>query len=250
MPKGDKVYEIIHNGISIDGICYTASHVEASVIHVANKCYDSEGIALFDKFAKSVSSTGFSPVSFMQMRILDWQVGEGFAEAYLSSHFSCRFPWSSNRDLKNPKSSLSGADMVGYCNGEFAFGEVKTSSESKYPPQVTSKKDGLNSQLNTLCSDPQLRLTLVHYLFHREMDKTEYIDAFKCYMNDMSSFYIFGVLVRDVLPKIRDWEYLKKYLKPHKPEKVSLVALYLPPDHGISKLHSSVVERRKTHANL
>jgi len=170
-------------------------------------------------------------------------VGEGFAEAYLTDHFECDFPWSNNRDLKNPNSSLTGADLVGFHQGQFAFGEVKTSTEQEYPPQVTSKKDGLNAQLKKLCHNHDGRWRLVQYLFHRMTNKVKHQEACTAYLKDNNNFYVFGVLVRDVEPKIKDWDYLKKYLNVHKQNRVSLVALYLPKNGGIKKLHAHVLSK-------
>ena len=134
--------------------------------------------------------------------------------------------------------------MVGFHQGQFAFGEVKTSTEQKYPPQVTSKKgDGLNAQLKKLCNDYDGRWVLIQYLFHRMKDKIEYQEACITYLKDNKNFYVFGVLVRDVEPKIDDWNYLKKYLKVHGENKVSLIALYLPKTNGIQKLHTYVLSK-------
>jgi hypothetical protein len=66
--------------------------------------------------------------------VKDWQVGESLAEAYLVDHKDCEFPWPTGRDLRNPKASPAGADLVGFQkhgkSQRFAFGEVKTSAES------------------------------------------------------------------------------------------------------------------------
>src|SRR5690606_37858342 len=62
----------------------------------------------------------------------DWRVGEARAEAYLTEHRGCCFPWPDGRDERKRGSSLPGADLVGLvgdAQGDcLAFGEVKTSS--------------------------------------------------------------------------------------------------------------------------
>lgn len=67
-----------------------------------------------------------------------WRVGEAIAEVYLTAHRECLFPWPDGRDMRKSGSSLPGADLVGLraigASHTFAFGEVKTSSEKKYPP--------------------------------------------------------------------------------------------------------------------
>ncbi len=244
LPAGKAIYQEIHNGMCIQGIAYSEDDLSQSAQIVADICFDTRGQEVFENYILSLSDTGFSPINTIPPNIEDWKVGEGFAEAYLTTHFSCNFPWSNNRDLKNPNSSQSGADMVGFHQGQFAFGEVKTSTEQKYPPQVTSKKgDGLSTQLKKLCHDHDRRWVLAHYLFHRVNSTTEYQEACIAYLKDNKNFYVFGVLVRDVEPKMNDWNYLKKHLVVHEQNRVSLVALYLPKNDGIQKLHARVLSK-------
>lgn len=242
LPAGTEEYQETHNGIAIQGFSYTENNIQQSAETIADICFDVSGQNNFNDYIASLNETGFNNSNLALSSIKDWQVGEGFAEAYLGCHFSCCFPWSNNRDLKNPNSSLTGADLVGYCNGQFAFGEVKTSKEQKSPPQVTSKKgDGLNAQLNKLCADADARWVLVQYLFHRQTDDAEYQSAFTSYLQNNKNFYIFGVLIRNTSPVSNDWNYLKKHLKPHAQNSVFLVGLYLPVDDGIQKLHQGVL---------
>ncbi len=245
LPTGTAEYEEIHNGVAITGVSYNENEIEQSSQIVADICFDHSGKKNFVSYIASLTDTGFSPAKLVVPNIKDWQIGEGFAEAYITAHFSCVFPWSNNRDLKNPNSSLTGADMVGYHNGQFSFGEVKTSAEQKSPPQVTSKKDdGLNTQLNKLCSDHELRWVLVQYLYHRQKDNIEYKKACEAYLQSKTNFYTFGVLVRSTTPMLDDWKYLKKHLQPHVENKVFLVALYLPVNDGIKKLHMCVLSKK------
>ena len=242
LPTGKTEYNEKHKDIAISGISCAQSDIEQSAKKIADVCFDISGQNDFDAYISVLNETGFKSSQLALSVIKDWQVGEGFAEAYLCSHYGCYFPWSNNRDLKNPNSSLTGADLVGYRQGKFAFGEVKTSKEQKSPPQVTSKKgDGLNTQLNKLCTDANVRCTLVQYLYHRQKDEIEYRNACISYLQNNSNFYVFGVLVRDTEPKSDDWNYLIKHLKPHAEDSVFLVGLYLPVDDGIQTLHQSVL---------
>ena len=244
LPKGNISYEEIHNGMNIRGISYTEDEIDKSARIVADICFDTRGRKDFKNYVSSLDDTGFSSFNFVLPKVKDWKVGEGFAEAYLTAHFSCYFPWHNNQDMKNPNSSLTGADIVGFYQGQFAFGEVKTSAEQKYPPQVTSKKnDGLCTQLKKLCQDNEAQWCLVQYLYYRIKDAEEYKEAMTAYLKDNKNFYVFGVLVRDVEPQINDWNYLKKNLKVHKQNKVFLIALYLPQNNGIKKLHTLVLSK-------
>jgi len=247
LPVGTKEYKEIHNGFSIAGFSYTKNEIKQSAKTIADVCFDTSGTKDLNDYIASLNETGFNEGGLSSSIIKDWQVGEGFAEAYITEHFSCTFPWSNSRDLKNPNSSLTGADMVGFHQGKFAFGEVKTSKEQASPPQVTSKKtDGLNTQLNKLCADHDLRRVLVEYLFHRQQNSTEYKTACKSYLQNNNNFHIFGVLVRNTNPTLDDWNYLKTHLTPHAPDSVFLVGLYLPVDDGIQQLHQSVLSHGGT----
>lgn len=240
MPCGREVYRDNKN-LSLLGILYRDDELPQLTPAIVEKCFDTQGQIEFQDYVNSIDETGFNQITSVTIDIKAWQMGEGFAESYLINCWSCKFPWSNNRDLKNPKSSLTGADLVGFYEGKFAFGEVKTSSENKYPPQVTSKKsDGLNTQLNKLCEDRNLQLTLMQYLFCRlGKDKSDYKRAMESYLSNNDNFNIFGILIRDVDPKIEDWEYLQKHLKPHSSSNIFLIALYLP-HNDIKELHQLV----------
>ncbi|KAF3983513.1 MAG: hypothetical protein HFP81_06800 [Methylococcales symbiont of Hymedesmia sp. n. MRB-2018] len=228
LPKGTTNYQEMHNGVSIIGISYSDNQVKQYSELVKNACFDSDGQDELNAYISSIGETGFTSTQSILTNIKEWQLGEALAEVHLEQCFSCHFPWSNRRDLKNPKSSLSGADLVGYHNSEFAFGEVKTSAEQKSPPQVTSKRyDGLSAQLNKLCIDTDLRQTIIQYLFFRQKETVKYQEALRTYLKNQHNFYIFGVLVRNTLPNVNDWSYLKNNFTAHKKNKSYLVALYL-----------------------
>lgn len=239
MPYGQEIYSDKQNLLLL-GIAFNNNELQQCVTEVKKRCFDAQGQDDFNDFVSSISDTGFNSVTMNNLQITSWQTGEGLAESYLINHFSCSFPWTSNRDFKNLKSSLTGADLVGFYDNKFAFGEVKTSSENRHPPQVTSKAQyGLNTQLNKLCSDKNLQSTLIQYLFHRLKGDQRYENALKKYLQNNNDFNIFGVLVRDTEPNIADWNYLQNNLKSHNIGSIFLIALYLPED-GINQLHKLV----------
>ncbi len=93
--------------------------------------------------------------------IENWRVGEAIAEAYLTEHRNCQFPWPDGRDERKNGSSLPGADLVGIqhdAKGDrFAFGEVKTSGQAKHPPGVMYGRTGLKQQLEDLFDKVEIR---------------------------------------------------------------------------------------------
>lgn len=170
-----------------------------------------------------------------------WRIGEAFSEVILENHFSCRFHWNELRDARNPKGNKTGADIVGFIeiDGDilFLFGEVKTSSETATePPQVMTKKDGIENQLKNLYQNEASRKNLILYL----QSKVAHLDSnhpFKQdFQNAIISYYqnnqykLIGVLVRDVEPKESDvkisYEKIKRTIL--EPKGLKLLALYAP----------------------
>jgi hypothetical protein len=167
----------------------------------------------------------------------NWRVGEAIAEAYITHHHKCTFPWPDVRDERKAGSSLPGADLVGFQKDgdgdRFAFGEVKTSTDMRYPPGAMHGRTGLKRQLEDLRDDVSIRDGLVKYLAHRAVGAT-WTNRFK----DTSSHYIkcntdvrlFGILVRDVPPHEDDLRARVTKLSDECPLNtvIELFALYMP----------------------
>ena len=167
----------------------------------------------------------------------DWRVGEAFAEAFLIDHRGCEFPWPMGRDVRNPKASPAGADLVGFATVKdrirFAFGEVKTSSEAKWPPHVMSGRHGLQRQIEHLRDSTPAKDHLVRYLAHRATNASwdaTFKKAAAAYLAEPSDVSLFGLLIRDVTPKKEDLAGRTAKLSERCPDKTSieLRALYLP----------------------
>jgi len=171
--------------------------------------------------------------------VKDWQVGESFAEAYLVDHRDCEFPWPTGRDLRNPNASPAGADLVGFqkhgATRRFAFGEVKTSEEEKWPPQVVTGRHGLARQLEVLRDSDQTKNHLaIVYLGHRAPNSSwekSYRESVVRYFKDSSDVSLFGFLVRDVAANAADLKSRAETLAKKCPKETSieLSAVYLPP---------------------
>ncbi len=167
----------------------------------------------------------------------NWRVGEAIAEAYLTHRRGCFFPWPMSRDVRRPGSSLPGADLVGFvrlADGDrFAFGEVKTSAEGRYPPAVMGGRSGLRRQLEDLRDDVALRDQSVRYLAMRAGDaawRERLREAAMRYLRDSCDVGLYGVLVRDVPPGERDLQGAVAELGTGCPDamRIALIGLYLP----------------------
>ena len=183
----------------------------------------------------------------------NWRVGEALAEAYLVDQRDCTFPWPDGRDERKSGSSLPGADLVGFKGGgtdsRFAFGEVKTSSEKKYPPGAMHGETGLKQQLEDLKDKSELRNDLVKYLGHRAIDaswKGIFKQAAAKYLKDSADIVVFGVMVRDVAPNQDDIRARVTKLGSACPQNMvlELLVIYLPED-AINILSEKVLRFRK-----
>ena len=86
LPAGKIAYQENYNGLSINGFIYTNDNISQSAPIIADICFDRLGQKNFEEYTQSLSDTGFSPITTILPTVRDWQVGEGFAEAYLSTH--------------------------------------------------------------------------------------------------------------------------------------------------------------------
>lgn len=170
-----------------------------------------------------------------------FRVGEAFAEVVLQQYFSCRFYWNELRDTRNPKGNKTGADLIGFIEiGNevlFLFGEVKTSSEQKSPPQVMTNPGGIEHQLKDLYQDHNKRLILISYIQNKiplvgnEDFKADFDKAIKSYyLQNAGKYLLYGVLVRDTEVDENDikpsYARLKKEIL--EPIGLKLLAIYLP----------------------
>lgn len=204
--------------------------------------FDNRGKADIQELLAEVVGTAFEQEQLAQVLaapddVEDWRIGEAIAEAYLTEHRDCLFPWPDGRDERKSGSSLPGADLVGIQQDEqgdrFVFGEVKTSGEAKYPPGAVYGRTGLKQQLEDLRDKRGIRDDLFRYLGHRAKNaiwRDRFKAASKRYLNNPSDVQLFGVLVRDVEPNIDDLRVRVEKLGNGCPmgTQVELLALYLP----------------------
>ena len=170
-----------------------------------------------------------------------FRIGEAYAEIILEENFSCRFHWNELRDARNPKGNKTGADLVGFIeiNGDvlFLFGEVKTSSENRRPPQVMTYSDGIENQLKDLYENSHKRLILISYLKNKaklfpaeHQFRTDLELGIINYYSKDNKYQLIGVLVRDIDADEQDvlpsYNRLKETILV--PVGLQLLALYVP----------------------
>ena len=244
MHKGTENYRADSGSVAACGIVINNEQFVESVHGpIKDILLDNAGISELGDILASLASTDFDQTQLAQLLQVEpyfenWVVGEVFAESYIADNDNCIFPWPTSRDLKNPKASPAGADLVGFQainDGQnsfrFAFGEVKTSVEHKFPPNVVNS---LKDQLVKLRDSHPIRQYLILYLGHRALKsdlKQKYKSAVQRYIGSkFTDVALFGVLIRDVSPDQRDLESCAATLAENCPmaTSIKLYALYFP----------------------
>lgn len=243
---GKEVYNADIPPVTARGISYTKAELNAALDgSVSRILWDDAGTADLQAILASVVTTDFSDKSIKRILtnppvLENWRVGKGLAEAFLTEHRDCEFPWPSGRDLKNPSASPAGTDLVGFQKTDtptdshrFAFGEVKTSTQKAWPPSVMDGRHGLQKQLEALRDSIGVKDALVKYLGHHASGAgwfPFYQSAAGRYLADPTDVSLFGLMVRDVEPKPADLQERSRCLASGCPEKttIELKAMYLP----------------------
>lgn len=204
------------------------------------KLEESDGTEELRQHLLELETTGFDLNGLLEQvqtspRAKDWEIGEAFAQIVLEDEYQAMFPWPTGFDKRSRKASLPGADLVGLqCHSapRFIFGQVKSSSEERIPPQIiNSSNDCLRNQIVELRHHPENRQQLISWLLLRMRD-TEWEEAFNEAVQRYSEgdMWLVGVLVsgkRD--PNEADLVGICADIK-HQPEmaEVRLLGFYLP----------------------
>lgn len=244
IPSGKPVYAVGAPPVAAEGVEISATELDVTLSQrLPTILNDVAGVRRIQELLGGLAQTTFAADRLNSAlnethTVYDWQVGEAMAEAYLVDHRQCEFPWPSGRDLRNPEASPAGADLVGFQTHKgsvrFAFGEVKTSAEAKWPPQVVTGRHGLAKQLEELRdSRPAKDHLAIVYLAHRAPNadwEGRYRSAAARYLAKESDVSLFGFLIRDVQPDPQDLSSRTAHLAGDCPPDTSieLRALYLP----------------------
>lgn len=218
---------------------------EYLVQRVKDRYFDVDGTHEISEYA--IESTGFDDEKIIesikktlesQIPIENWRIGEVVAELILEENFNVSFYYDSTRDARNMKASLPGADLVGFTeiDGDtvFAFGEVKTSYQERFPPNVLSGRTGMIKQLEDLKSLENKRDELVRWITFKSKDirgelHVKYKEALTTYIyKNKERIKLIGVLVRDTIPNENDLKNRAKTLGEDKSDlmDIELIAIY------------------------
>lgn len=228
------------------GVVLSESYVKlkfSSVIH--EKIFDTKGTQeLLETF--SVDETGFDSDALKKIFSLEgqqsltqeWRIGEAIAEFYLEENHDVTVCSNSVREAKNQSANQTGTDIVGYQKEKetyyFAFGEVKTSSDSNSPPQVVYGKTGLVSQEINLLQDEKTKNQLIRYISVHSIDtKNSYNEVIKvCLKNyiKFEKYFLYGILIRDTNPNEKDLSKITDKLvqKIQNSAMLGMIAVYIP----------------------
>ena len=175
------------------------------VRRVSAKIAESDGSEELRQHLIELETTGFDLHGLIGQvesspRSRDWEIGEAFAEIALEDGHEAMFPWPTGFDKRTRKASLPGPDLVGlqcHASPRFVFGQVKSSSENRVPPQVVNSTDDcLRNQMIHLRHRSADRQQLISWLLVR-MRGTEWEDAFNEALKRYSEgdLWLVGVLV-------------------------------------------------------
>ncbi len=221
--RGNEVYNadappVIARGLTLDQAELAAARFD----RLPSILSDATGRGDLESFCRGLELTQFGQENVAEaLRAMPeeehsrgWREGEALAEAWLTDHQDCYFPWPFNRDLRHYRASLPGAELVGFTGADaearFAFGQVKTSKEAQHPPQVVSRgAKSLINQVLQLRDNKSLKNTVVKYLLHRAMREDGLVAqaraaATRWLQSNFMEIVIFGILVRDVDWSARD----------------------------------------------
>lgn len=242
-------------------VCYSGSHQVArwhghSVLDEARfgaylssrvraRLQDDEGEDPFASELIAMATTGMQ-TEFVEALLravpedLSWAIGEALAECVLADddeRHIC-WPWNLVRDRRTPRASLPGADLVGFCKeGDsvtLLFGEVKTSSDTKTPPNVMNGSGGMAWQLRDEATSLDLQNALLKWLRARcdsDEHRSLYEAAVTRYVQSLGrEIFLVGILLRDTKPSELDLAARAKFLAASlgSPTRVELAAWYLP----------------------
>jgi hypothetical protein len=210
---------------------------------VRDRLEDAENQQAFEADMLALASTGMAKESLRAL--LDssparetWEIGEAIAECFIKERYGVAWPWNAERDKRTPRASLPGADLLGLMEEDgkayLALGEVKTTSDSRCPPQVMYGRTGMTHQIDNLASALAIHFAILKYLIARCRNTGHWSLFQRAAENYLASggkaIRLFGSLIRDTRANEADLRSRGMAIAPRlsSPTKLRLIALYLP----------------------
>ncbi|WP_433374271.1 hypothetical protein ACQPZX_03585 [Actinoplanes sp. CA-142083] len=234
-------YEIENGPVPAAGYLLSEDGLEHLTDAVRKILRDDTGVAEAWEALRDLPKTSFAEGALRRVLAApesfdEWRVGEALAEHHLTEVRGCMFPWPDSRSARNPNSSSGGVDILGFHNSDrvrFVFGEVKTSHEEKWPPQVvTSRSHGLQTQLSGIGASDDRSRWGIRYLGMNSLGKPwheNFRSAMQTYLENAKDVMIFGVLVHVTKPNMKDLKALSEALVelPTAGTTMELICLYV-----------------------
>ena len=254
---GDEVFRTEREGIIARGVQVSEIQLSGSVIpSVESVLRDLPGRESIEELLRTLPETNFQDAGIREfleppLPVDEWRVGEAVAEAYLGSEVACSFPWRSTRDLKNPRASPAGVDLVGFVpvpdGYSFAFAEVKTPLISPTAREAVHGKSGLVKQILDIRDQESVRSELIRYLGYRATGaawREIFEIAARAYLCNRHRVAIFGVLVREDAPDVTVLDKGTESLSTgrHPTTRIELHAMFFP-DGAMARILSEIRTR-------
>ena len=200
-------YKETYENIQVEGFSTSGENCKAYLANrVSSKITEADSSEQLRSHLAELETTGFNSGELFaqtidsQLHVKDWEIGEAIAETVLEDEHEAMFPWETGWDKRTLKANLPGADIVGFQHKKaprFIFGQVKSSSETRVPPQIiNSSNDCLKNQMHHLLHKPSERMQLIAWLLLR-VKGTDWMSAFKEALENYAQkdYCIVGVLV-------------------------------------------------------
>lgn len=231
---------------------------------VSDRYHDKEGVKDLSGAFEDIPKTKFERTALAEIfkyKVDDipWRFGECLAECFLEDFESAQIPYNGSRDQKNPHSSSTGADLIGFSckDGDcvFLFGEVKTSSDGKAPPAVVYGRSGLIKQIESLATETGVRDNLVRWLAFKvsQLSKSDQVRvrfeaATRSYISNKGHIRLVGALIRDTKADENDLKTRFTAIVSRLDSTIQLefLALYVPlaPTEYIKMMRQNAAKRR------
>ena len=209
---------------------------------VRPEVFDKE-LVEFEKTMQDLKTTGMNPGNIEEFlhpvpESRGWEIGEALAFCLLADNKSGKYvlPWNTLWDKRTSKAINTGVDLVGFykCDEKILLmlGEVKTSSDSKTPPDVTySLIEQIRKYNRKLDDDIYALLNWLKIRCKSDQLQVYFKNSVSLFISSGGSeLFQIGILLRDTVPNELDLKGIATKLNNEfgSPTEMELSAWYLP----------------------